>query len=588
MFLFLLASLCPLFSGLQATLGRPTKDQFASYSHSHHFLNENSYIYRSEPQAAPSSVAEVGPNLPPSTSVKREVAPGVAAEAGYPGQYSSYLYPAPYSYPQYLQYYGQTYAVTPRAYSRPPPVYTTPPPVYSYSPTPHPYSPSPAPSYQTPSPAPRYQPAAPNYPQPAPLLFTPAPFLHLAHTPTALPATTAGPALPPALHHAPVNGHQAAPGQPARPVHPAPAPPSQPASLPAFSRNPALLPATSPALLPAGQQVARPQLTAIGPQPAPVRQQPAPVQHPRPAVRPQPVPSLPQQFQQQSAPVRPVPAQPRPAPPPTRPPPPLTRPAPSPGQSDRSQHSRALQSLLEVAGESWDPAAAIEKNLLVAAGGKFECPAREGHFPAPDSCSHYYQCAHGSAIQHQCQDGLMWNVEREQCDWSSNVDCSLNRQPLRPAEALHLIPAEQSVRTLQHQPAEHNTLQHRPADLNRLQHNALQAAAEHNFNALQAAQRQQPAEHNTLQQALAEHSANSLQHHPADPTTLQHRPLPLHSLMPLQHSTLQHRPTERWDPAEPAVARELIDTIQRWDGPAARSDKLSPTSRSYYPVFTRN
>ena len=41
----------------------------------------------------------------------------------------------------------------------------------------------------------------------------------------------------------------------------------------------------------------------------------------------------------------------------------------------------------------------------------------------------YYQCAHGTSTKYHCQGGLKWNVNTDQCDWETNVDCSLNSVP---------------------------------------------------------------------------------------------------------------------------------------------------------------
>ena len=93
----------------------------------------------------------------------------------------------------------------------------------------------------------------------------------------------------------------------------------------------------------------------------------------------------------------------------------------------RVKGSRALDTLLEIAGENWNIDDGIEKNLLDAQS-TFVCPGREGHFPDPDSCSVYHQCANGTPTRNTCQEGLMWNMVTNQCDWTSNVNCNLNRE----------------------------------------------------------------------------------------------------------------------------------------------------------------
>jgi len=88
--------------------------------------------------------------------------------------------------------------------------------------------------------------------------------------------------------------------------------------------------------------------------------------------------------------------------------------------------SDALQRLMAIAGENWDAEIGIEKNLLETASDNFNCPAPEGHFPDPDSCSVYFQCAQGTPHKRTCEPGLNWNMDTNQCDWEANVDCSRN------------------------------------------------------------------------------------------------------------------------------------------------------------------
>jgi hypothetical protein len=92
--------------------------------------------------------------------------------------------------------------------------------------------------------------------------------------------------------------------------------------------------------------------------------------------------------------------------------------------------SAALKALYAIAGDDWDVAEGINKSL-VKAQHNFKCPAPEGHFPDPSNCGVYYQCAHGTSTQYECQAGLMWNVVSNQCDWAANVDCQINTRPVR-------------------------------------------------------------------------------------------------------------------------------------------------------------
>lgn len=86
--------------------------------------------------------------------------------------------------------------------------------------------------------------------------------------------------------------------------------------------------------------------------------------------------------------------------------------------------SDALQRLMAIAGDNWDAEIGIEKNLLDTASDNFICPAPEGHFPDPTSCSVYFQCAQGTPHKRTCEPGLNWNMITNQCDWEANVDCS--------------------------------------------------------------------------------------------------------------------------------------------------------------------
>jgi len=89
----------------------------------------------------------------------------------------------------------------------------------------------------------------------------------------------------------------------------------------------------------------------------------------------------------------------------------------------------ALRILMTIAGDTW------EQDLVMGskddgsasgghAGSNFDCPLLNGHFPDPDTCSVYYQCAGGVSHKYTCQTGLMYNSLTNQCDWEQSVDCS--------------------------------------------------------------------------------------------------------------------------------------------------------------------
>ena len=91
------------------------------------------------------------------------------------------------------------------------------------------------------------------------------------------------------------------------------------------------------------------------------------------------------------------------------------------------KRSRALDKLLDVAGENWNSDVDIQTNLIsVNKVVDFICPSREGNFPDSESCNSYFQCDHGVALKQSCQTGLAWNMMIDQCDWRSNVNCQQN------------------------------------------------------------------------------------------------------------------------------------------------------------------
>ena len=61
--------------------------------------------------------------------------------------------------------------------------------------------------------------------------------------------------------------------------------------------------------------------------------------------------------------------------------------------------------LMQIAGKDWDAGANILQSLNKAQAS-FTCPAAEGHFPDPEDCSVYHQCAHGTSTRNACQSNL--------------------------------------------------------------------------------------------------------------------------------------------------------------------------------------
>ena len=46
----------------------------------------------------------------------------------------------------------------------------------------------------------------------------------------------------------------------------------------------------------------------------------------------------------------------------------------------------------------------------------------------PNNCAQFYQCANGHQYPIQeCPEGLLYNAEKEYCDWPENVDCSVSK-----------------------------------------------------------------------------------------------------------------------------------------------------------------
>ena len=98
--------------------------------------------------------------------------------------------------------------------------------------------------------------------------------------------------------------------------------------------------------------------------------------------------------------------------------------------SDRDKQTKsksaALLRLMEIAGDNWDTAAGETGNSIVRTRGhvtRFQCPESEGHFPDPEDCSVYYQCAQNTPHRRQCDTGLQWSTQTNMCDWEDNVTC---------------------------------------------------------------------------------------------------------------------------------------------------------------------
>ena len=89
--------------------------------------------------------------------------------------------------------------------------------------------------------------------------------------------------------------------------------------------------------------------------------------------------------------------------------------------------SSALSRLVAIAGDDWDASLHQSKEILSTTTFSFTCPAQAGNFPDPDTCSVYYQCAEGVAHRNTCQQGLLWNMAINMCDWENNVDCEVNK-----------------------------------------------------------------------------------------------------------------------------------------------------------------
>jgi len=72
-----------------------------------------------------------------------------------------------------------------------------------------------------------------------------------------------------------------------------------------------------------------------------------------------------------------------------------------------------------------------EPSVAGCKDSKLECPAEDNldelvFLPSPDSCSKYYLCFGGEAIQLQCADGLHWSVEEQACLSKDDAGCELD------------------------------------------------------------------------------------------------------------------------------------------------------------------
>ena len=91
------------------------------------------------------------------------------------------------------------------------------------------------------------------------------------------------------------------------------------------------------------------------------------------------------------------------------------------------EKSAALQRLMAIAGDSWSAgvggAGGVGGDGGQGVEEEFVCPAAEGHFPSPVSCSVYYQCAQDTPHRRQCGPGLAYDNINNICDWEDNVTC---------------------------------------------------------------------------------------------------------------------------------------------------------------------
>ena len=96
-----------------------------------------------------------------------------------------------------------------------------------------------------------------------------------------------------------------------------------------------------------------------------------------------------------------------------------------------------------IAGPDWDISLHEGKTILSTSSSSFDCPSLAGDYPDPDKCDVYYQCAEGVAHMHTCQQGLLYSMVTNMCDWQQNVDCEVNKGNKK--EKVPLIPEVEQV-----------------------------------------------------------------------------------------------------------------------------------------------
>ncbi|KAI5750701.1 hypothetical protein M8J77_000551 [Diaphorina citri] len=53
------------------------------------------------------------------------------------------------------------------------------------------------------------------------------------------------------------------------------------------------------------------------------------------------------------------------------------------------------------------------------------------YLPDPDDCRSFLICSHGNLLKQSCGPSLLWNAKKKLCDWSYNVQCSLQSNIVR-------------------------------------------------------------------------------------------------------------------------------------------------------------
>merc|ERR1712055_473084 len=59
---------------------------------------------------------------------------------------------------------------------------------------------------------------------------------------------------------------------------------------------------------------------------------------------------------------------------------------------------------------------------------EFECE-EDGLYPDPEDCNKFYNCGHGTAWKQECQEGLVFNPNKGQCDFPDNYHCEGKPDP---------------------------------------------------------------------------------------------------------------------------------------------------------------